>query len=498
MKPRVSHLFGFLWPFFIVMTPFVLLLPLFPPLVNLPLLAGLLLLASASAFYLYRTGAGRRESSSLLLLRLFLLMILLVGVLYKTGSGEIFSGLYTPLTPGCLLTQASCAAGWLLSLSFARPLVMRENLLGLFSPFDGNKLAAKTRQYSYELQEIGILTGKLRLWVPLFTALTLITLLILSLAVGVLYNYQILYALTMLLLCLPFLFYLKGLEEELLLLSEGIRLEEEWLSFKGRRYFLLVLLLGVPSFFLARWTFTLPGSLIVDFFHWIGSLFTFEPKEPIPIPPLPRMEPNAPPLSLPPMMNGEAESRPPLLTEEMKKLIRRILLGLGGAGFLLFLIHPFLTREGRRESGGFLREGLGELIGYFTRLGGLFRRKGRVGRERDTYRRIAPGRKEKTGPGRLRGEGNTHELPSAGRVLRSFGRICRWGGKRGRPYGKGMPPADYLNGLAELMPRQREELCGMGVFLNRYFYSERIIEPEEIDDFVRRTGQILKEEKQKG
>jgi len=498
MKHRFSDLFALFWPLFIILTPYVLIAPLFPPLINYYLLTGLLFVTVIFAFYLYRSGAGRRENSLIYLLRFFLILMILDGLAYKTLSGEFFAHSYTPLTPGSLLTLISCAAGWGLTIFFAEPLVMRDKLITLFAPYDKKKLAAQTRKYSYELQEMRVQAAKLRRVPTVFLITAMTVLLIIAFVRGSLYSFQIGFILLLFLFGLSFLFHVKGMEEELLLMSDGIRLEQSWLSFKGRRFFLIILLLAVPSLFLARWEFTLPLSLIGDFFAWLGSLFAFEAKEPPKLPEMPRMEQNLPSINRSLMFAAAEEARGPLLSEATKRLIKQIFMGMGGVSFLIFLIYPFLSRTGRRENGRFLKDGWNELKRYLSRLFALLRFPDGRTESRD-FRRVTRRKKEQSADRAGETLRNSHQdLPSAGKVIRTFDRLCRWGKKRGNPYGRGTPPAEYLMSFGEPLPRRQAELNRMGDFLNRYFYSENIIKTEEIEDFVRQAGILLKEEKRKG
>jgi hypothetical protein len=497
MKHRISDLFALFWPLFIILTPYVLFAPLFPSIMNYYLLTGLLFVTGVFAFYLYRTGAGRRDNPFIYMLRFFLILMILDGLAYKALSGEFFARSGTPLSPGTLLTLISCAAGWGLTLFFAKPLVMRDKLITLFAPYEMKKLAAQTRKYSYELQEMRVLTTKLRRVPTAFLFIALAALLLVAFVRGTLYAFQIVFVLLLFLFGFSFLFHMKGTEEELLLMSDGIRLEQSWLSFKGRRFFLILLLLAVPSLFLARWEFTLPLSLIGDFFGWLGSFFTFEAKGPPKLPEMPRMEQSLPVMNRSPMFPGAIEERGPLLSEETKRLIKQIFAGLGAAAFLLFLISPFLSRSGRRENGRFLRDGWNELTRYLSRLFDLLRFRGSKPDYRD-FRRITGRKKKRSADRGGETSRNSHQdLPSAGKVIRTFEKICRWGKKRGEPYSRGTPPAEYLVRFGETLPRRQAALIRMGDFLNRYFYSENIITTEEIDDFVRQTGILLKEEKKK-
>ena len=496
MNLKLSDLFATLWPVVILLTLYALFAPLFSPFINLFLLFFLIFAADMSAFYLYRAGMQKRDNPFFMLLRFFVFYLAAAWIIYKLASGEFLSRNYTPLTAGSLTVLSGCAAGWGMTTFFARALVSREKLIILFSPFDKKELAAKTRQYSYELQEMKLLTEKIRLYPLVFTIISLIVLLSLSLFSGRIFTYQVVTVLGLLVFCLSFIFYTRGMDEELLLLSEGIRLKEKWLSLKGRRFFLILLLLALPSLIVSRIDFTLPFSLIEDFFSWLGSLFTLEPRDIPALPEMPRLERSAPPARFPLLPPEAMEPRTPLFSDSFKELMKKCLIGTGIGAFILFLLlFPFLTRVGRGRSTGLLREGLGEIARYFARLGKLV--FGRPGKDRGGFRKavMETGRKARKEKRKAPSSGESHDLPSAGKVLRTFRRLCRWGEKRELSYETGLSPSEYVKNLSRLVPRRKEDFDGMALFLDHYFYSARIIDADEIDDFIRLAGLIIKEEK---
>ncbi len=498
MNHKEAALFAVLWPVLMLLTVYTLAAPFIEPFINLYLLFGLVLLADLCAFLLYRSASGKRENPFFLLFRFFVFFLCFAFLAYKLLSGELFRGLYTPATAGSLTVLFSCAAGWSLTLFFTKAMVYREKLISLFAPFDKKELAARTRQYSYELQEMKGYAGQIRLFPLVFTLSAIILLVFLSFITGKVFAYQVASIVVLLIFCLSFLFLCRGMEEELLLLSEGIRLASEWQSLKARRFFLLLLLLALPALMLSRSDLSLPFSLIEDFFTWLGNFFAGAPGKPVPLPDIPSFERTMPAVSSPLMMPGDSAPREPLLSDALKALIKRVLLGAGIGVFILFLLHPFLSIKGRAQSKGVIREGLAELKEYLSQLMNLLIRRRGWQRENafDPGKIWAGNKKEKGKRGKKHRE-SSQALPSSGRVIKAFTRLCRWGGKRGRDYRTGLSPADYLKELTGTIPHRKEELHSMARFLDDYFYSTRIIEPDEIDRFIEQTQMIVKEERKR-
>ena len=498
MNHKEAAFYAVLWPVLMLLTVYALTAPFIDPFINLYLLFGLVLLADLCAFLLYRSASGKRENPFFLLFRFFVFFLCFAFLAYKLLSGELFRGLYTPVTAGSLTVLFSCAAGWSLTLFFTKAMVYREKLISLFAPFEKKELAARTRQYSYELQEMKGFAGQIRLVPLVFTFSAIILLVFLSFITGKVFAYQVASITVLLIFCLSFLFLCRGMEEELLLLSEGIRLTGEWQSLKARRFVLLLLLLALPAFLLSRSDLSLPFSLIEDFFSWLGKIFARPPGKAVPLPEIPSFERTMPAVSSPLMMPGDSAPRTPLLSDAMKALIKRVLMGAGIGVFILFLLHPFITRKGRARSREVIKGGLAELKEYLSQLMNLLihRREGK--REKAFYpgKIRAGNKKEKEKRERKRSE-SSQALPSAGKVVKAFSRLCRWGGKRGRDYRTGLSPADYLKELAGMIPHRKEELRSMARFLDDYFYSTRIIEPDEIDRFIEQTQMIIKEERKR-
>ena len=482
-----------------MLTVYSLILPFIVPFINIFLLFGLILGADLSAFYLYRSASAKRENPFFMLLRFFIFYLVFALLVYKVLSGEILRRIYAPVTPGSLAVLFSCAAGWGLTLFFAKALVYREKLIVLFAPFDKKELSAKTRQYSYELQEMKMYTGKIRLFPLVFTVASLILLPFLSFFTGRIFTYQVILFLFLLVFCLSFIFQTRGMDEELLLLSEGIRLRDEWQSLRVRRFFLLILLLSVPAFILSRSSLGLPFSLLQDFYAWLQEITTWKrPVSSAPMPEFPVLERGGPPANQPLMMLGDAAPGTPLFSDELKALFKKILMGMGTGAFVLFLLYPFMTRNGRSRGKGLIKQSLADLGAYLSRLADLiFRRPS--GRQKASFRPSGKVRRRKRAKEKKdrKTEEPVHDLPSAGKVIRTFNRLCRWGQKRGQEYRIGISPSDYIKRLAGIIPDRKNDLAHMARFLDDYFYSTRIVDTDEIDDYIRLTGRILKEERKR-
>jgi hypothetical protein len=500
VKDRVSDFFATLWPLLMLLTLHLFFAVEFPPFINVYLLFGLILLTNLTAFYLYRSYQNVRGSQSLMVFRLLIFYLILLWLLYKLFSGEFFRGNFSPLSAGGIYTVFLSLISWSLTIFFAQSLIHREKIMAIFADLPAHELPSKTRQYSYELQEVQEKIKKIRLVTLVFTIVSLILLLGLFFILKRLYTYQIIVYLVLLVFCLSFIFFTKGLDEESLLISEGIRLNPQWTALKERRYFLILLALAIPAFLISSMDFSLPLSLIGDFFNWLDSLFKENPPEQVQrIIEIPKVQQGGPNMGSALSMLGEGEPRKPLLSDELKKAIKLFFIGCAGAAFLLFLVAPLLRRSSRLENKNILKSSFRAMANYFVNLIRLFKprfkliNRGesvRFNRKRKTTRKDLKIRSRER-------DRNSSVLPSANKVLRSFSKIVRWGKKRGIPYRVGISPSDYLLSLIELIPHRRKEMTRLALFLNRYFYSSQIIDSGEIENFILDTTNLIKEERRK-
>lgn len=500
MKDRVTDFFATLWPLLMILTVHLYFSLYLTPFVNLYVLAFLLLLTDLVCFYLYRGFSGERVNRVLMVFRLLIFYLVILWGLYKLLSGELFRPGSPLFSAGSIYTVVMGTVSWLLTLFFGQALIYRENFMSLFDGIPPTELPAKTRQYSYELKELQEKIKKVRLVTVAFTVVALVILVGLFFIAPELYSLQIISYLTVFLFCLSFIFFTRGLDEETLLISEGIRLDPVWTTLKERRYFLILLCLAIPSLLLGRMEFALPPSLIADFFNWLGSLIEAEPAEDVQrafeMPQMPRPTGG---MGAPMEILGEMEQREPLLSDEVKRIIKLFFLGSAAAAFVYFLLAPFLRRSSRRESKRVIKKSLSSLGRYFLNLISLFKFQ-RLDREKARVKkRRRPGgaAKEQFVPRRHSPAAREKELPSANKVLRAFNRLVRWGGRRKRTYTVGLSPSDYLISLVALLPRRREQLGEMALFLNRYFYSDQIIDGDEIDRFILSVGTLIKEERRR-
>ncbi|MDC7224595.1 MAG: hypothetical protein PQJ60_12700 [Spirochaetales bacterium] len=498
MNPKRAHLFPLLWPSLVTAVLYSLASPFISlngrSLIPIPLI----LSAGWSAFFFYRAARKSPANTFYVLIRFFLLHLLIVWIGYKLISRELNPFKENLLTPGSLTLCFGCTAAWALTIFLAIPIIIRENLLNLLAPLDKNKLSAQARRYGYEVEELKITTGRIRLFAHIFTALSLTAYFMEALNLKELSPLQGSVLILLVIFSAAFLFHTKGWEEELNLLTGGVSLEEEWILLKGRRFLLLLLILTLPALLIARKTPVLPLSLITDLFAKLMDLLKGLFKE---APPVNRNgslpfieEPRFPLPSLPPLPEAGKTDQTPLLSDRFWERFRLLLWSFGGMATLLFLAFPLISRQRGGVNRNILMGGFRDWADFISRLGGkLFPR---TAKRKDSS--PAPPRLPRHhSPGALRQPSarEEQELPSSTKVLKAFNRLCRWGKKRNRAYSPGLSPADYLRSLTEILPQRKKQLFRMGSFLDNYFYSARLIEAWEIEDFLGQTRSILKEEK---
>jgi hypothetical protein len=495
MNNKISPLFSLLWPVIIISTFYSLGVPFFEPFINLPLLFVLILTADICAYYLYVSTKKMGHKSFFKLLRFLICFLLPAWGLYKMTSGEFIQKRYTPFTIGSLTTIICCSVGWYMTIFFSQAILIRKELLIKLTPFKNEKLAAHTRQFSYELQELKCLTRKIRLFPALFTTFSLMIFWGETFHKGLPYPYQTVILLILLFFTILFLFHTREQDEERVLLTKGIQLKEEWLIKKRKRFLLLLLLLSLPALLLSRSDLHLPFSLIETLLNRIAILLPHErlkTYQPIEIPQIEWNQKAVHP-SLP-LALFESAANSVILSDNLKELILQILIGIGLGGLLLFLLYPLFKKDNSYKDINMCRKVWEDLQLFLCRSArGFIRRKKKKRNQQFLSQFHYLDKKEKNlpyTPGTKR-----VKLPSTGKVLKVFNRLCHFGKKRGIPYKKGTCPSAYIEKLCKILPNRKKELNQIARFLESYFYSASLIKEEEIDIFTQQTLTMIREEK---
>ncbi len=296
-----------------------------------------------------------------------------------------------------------------------------------------------------------------------------------------------------------FVFILNNATQDQLLFGEGIYADEVFQKKRFLYAFVVLSIVIVIVFLLARQVSLLPLSLFQPLLDWLARLFAGRGR------PAPRLPGNTP------VMRDQrmAETLAPLNEEPspLMVLIRMILSILGraviiglGLLFIYFLLSPLLSDYFRKRL-----TGLRPLQALFSKLLAFFDFMARIIAQfiawlrqpfgaSFPYPRPEPGTEDESAKWRRRKIKKAGLLKrwEMGRVLRMFLKLIRYGRRRGVEYRSCLAPLEYAELMAVAVPRQQSSLSEAMTIFEEALYSPQRLSRQKTGRYFALVRAIVK------
>lgn len=170
------------------------------------------------------------------------------------------------------------------------------------------------------------------------------------------------------------------------------------------------------------------------------------------------------------------------------------------AGFLYFLIAPIFSRDMRERIKAFSLRRLGQRIASALRNGwhgvvfsvrGFFQSTGTaVARAREAVREVRERVAERREHARSRRQSDEPKV--AGKLVKSFVRVAKWGGAAGVPYHRWMGPLAYTQTLASHIPDHAEAIIAVGTQFEELVYGPTEPSNDQIAALAQAVGELTR------